>query len=145
MKWTTSSPNWNQNTKINEFVHSCLPVREPVFLQMMQLLLHFRAVIIGKSICMLVLFTFGIHCTSVRSTFLDKLFFNENLHVSHIVPVDVGKYLLNGEVLQHLLWQTACFWLSVAFYTHNTHTSQVTPLLTRTQIPLKVGETSSKM
>ena len=115
MKWTTSSPNWNQNTKINEYVHSCLPLREPVFLQMIQLLLHFPAVTIGKSICMLVLFTFGIRCTSVRSTFLDKLFFKESLHVSHIVPVDVGKIPLERRsfatfaLTDRLLLTFSCF------------------------------------
>ena len=119
-------------------------LREPVFLQMIQLLLRFPAVTIGKSICVLMLFTFGIHCASVRNTFLYKLFFNESLHASHIVPVDVGKIphdrrsFATFALTDRMLLPFGCF-------LHNTRISQVTPLFTRTQIPWTVEETSSKM
>lgn len=55
--------------------------REPVFLQIMQLLLHFPAVTIGK----LMLFSFGLPCIGIRDIFLDKVFLIESLHVSHMV------------------------------------------------------------
>ena len=145
MKWTTSSPNWNQIPKLmNMSILASLGIhlREPVFLQMIQLLLHFPAVTIGKSICVLVLFTFGIHCTCVRITFLDKLFFNESLHVSHIVPVEVGKIPLERRgfatfaLTDRLLLPFSCFL--------HTTTLVPVPLFTRTQIPLEVGENQAK-
>lgn len=67
--------------KMSIFASLGMHFREPVFLQIKQLLLHFPAVTIGK----LMLFSFGLPCIGIRDIFLDKVFLFESLHVSHMV------------------------------------------------------------